>query len=94
MVLHAEVEETATVEGQDIPLAIVYEDEAILIVDKPAGLVVHPAAGLPELARRRGARLVIINRDPTDLDRAAEAVIREPIGSALTAIDRAIEAES
>jgi 23S rRNA pseudouridine1911/1915/1917 synthase len=45
VVLHAEVEETATVEGQDIPLAIVYEDEAILIVDKPAGLVVHPAAG-------------------------------------------------
>ena len=30
---------------QDIPLAIVYEDEHILVVDKPAGMVVHPAAG-------------------------------------------------
>ena len=32
-------------EAQDIPLDIVFEDEHLLIVDKPAGLVVHPAAG-------------------------------------------------
>ena len=31
--------------AQDIPLRIVHEDEALLVVDKPAGLVVHPAAG-------------------------------------------------
>ncbi|GGE06052.1 pseudouridine synthase [Polymorphobacter glacialis] len=31
--------------AQDIPLTIVYEDESLLVVDKPAGLVVHPAAG-------------------------------------------------
>jgi len=31
--------------GENIPLRIVYEDEALIIVDKPAGLVVHPAAG-------------------------------------------------
>jgi 23S rRNA pseudouridine1911/1915/1917 synthase len=31
--------------AQDIPLTIVYEDDALLVVDKPAGLVVHPAAG-------------------------------------------------
>ncbi|HEX7534042.1 MAG TPA: RluA family pseudouridine synthase [Syntrophales bacterium] len=30
---------------QDLPLAIVYEDQHILVVDKPAGMVVHPAAG-------------------------------------------------
>jgi 23S rRNA pseudouridine1911/1915/1917 synthase len=30
---------------QDIPLAVVFEDEHLLVVDKPAGLVVHPAAG-------------------------------------------------
>ena len=35
----------ATAEAQDIPLEIVYEDEHLLVVDKPAGLVVHPAAG-------------------------------------------------
>lgn len=33
---------------QDIPLHIVYEDEALLVVDKPAGLVVHPGAGNPD----------------------------------------------
>jgi 23S rRNA pseudouridine1911/1915/1917 synthase len=32
-------------EAQDIPLRIVFEDEHLLVVDKPAGLVVHPAAG-------------------------------------------------
>jgi 23S rRNA pseudouridine1911/1915/1917 synthase len=32
-------------EPQDIPLTIAFEDEHLLVVDKPAGLVVHPAAG-------------------------------------------------
>ena len=31
--------------GEAIPLVIVYEDEDLLVVDKPAGLVVHPAGG-------------------------------------------------
>jgi len=34
--------------AQDIPLDIIYEDEAIIIVNKPAGMVVHPAAGNPD----------------------------------------------
>jgi 23S rRNA pseudouridine1911/1915/1917 synthase len=32
---------------EDIPLDVVYEDDAIVVVNKPAGLVVHPAAGVP-----------------------------------------------
>lgn len=32
-------------QAQDIPLAIVFEDEHLIVIDKPAGLVVHPAAG-------------------------------------------------
>src|SRR6478672_11158678 len=31
--------------GESIPLNIVFEDDAIIVIDKPAGLVVHPAAG-------------------------------------------------
>ncbi|NKJ41936.1 RluA family pseudouridine synthase [Novosphingobium sp. SG720] len=31
--------------AQDIPLSVTYEDDALIVVDKPAGLVVHPAAG-------------------------------------------------
>jgi len=34
--------------AQDIPLAVVYEDEALIVIDKPAGMVVHPAAGNPD----------------------------------------------
>ena len=30
---------------QDIPIPIVYEDEHLVVIDKPAGMVVHPAAG-------------------------------------------------
>ncbi|VWX47041.1 RluA family pseudouridine synthase [Novosphingobium sp. 9U] len=35
----------AEAEAQDIPLVIAFEDEHLIVVDKPAGLVVHPAAG-------------------------------------------------
>jgi 23S rRNA pseudouridine1911/1915/1917 synthase len=45
--LRVEVPEPAPAhnEPQDIPLTVVFEDEHLLVVDKPAGLVVHPAAG-------------------------------------------------
>jgi len=48
-----------------------------------SSLVVHPAAGMPALAKEKGARLVIINRDPTPLDGLADLVIREAIGETL-----------
>ena len=35
----------AAVQGEDLPLGIVYEDRDLVVVDKPAGMVVHPAAG-------------------------------------------------
>lgn len=34
--------------AQDIPLAIVFEDDHLIVIDKPAGMVVHPAAGNPD----------------------------------------------
>lgn len=43
--LDAEAEEVLEYDAEDIPLDIVYEDNALLIVNKPAGLVVHPAVG-------------------------------------------------
>ncbi len=39
--------EEPTLEPQDIPLDILYEDEHLIVVNKPAGLVVHPGAGNP-----------------------------------------------
>lgn len=35
----------STIKGEDIPLDIVYEDEALIVLNKPAGLVVHPGCG-------------------------------------------------
>lgn len=48
-----------------------------------SSLVVWPAAGFPMMAKNAGARLVIINREPTDEDDIADLVIRHDIGEAL-----------
>lgn len=39
---------SAEAQAEDIPLAVLFEDEALLVLNKPAGLVVHPAAGNEE----------------------------------------------
>lgn len=46
--LQATVESTLTWKAQRLPLDIVYEDDALIVINKPAGLVVHPAAGSPD----------------------------------------------
>ncbi|MFL6246638.1 MAG: RluA family pseudouridine synthase [Thermoanaerobaculia bacterium] len=38
----------SSMESQDLPLTILYQDEDVAVIDKPAGLVVHPAAGHPD----------------------------------------------
>lgn len=49
-------------------------------------LGVYPVAGLCDIAVERGARLVIVNAEPTPYDGRADAVVRDPIGEALPAI--------
>jgi NAD-dependent deacetylase len=48
-----------------------------------SSLVVWPAAGFPQVAKSCGARLVIINNEPTDQDDTADLVIRHDIGEVL-----------
>ena len=48
-----------------------------------SSLVVFPAAGFPLMAKQNGARLVILNRDPTELDPHADLVLQEDIGTVL-----------
>jgi NAD-dependent deacetylase len=83
---------TATVSfGQSMP-----EDEmrragevtqrAELFLAIGSSLVVEPAASFPRLAKRAGASLVIVNREPTPLDDIADLVIPEPIGKTLNAV--------
>ncbi|MET8956348.1 Sir2 family NAD-dependent protein deacetylase [Streptomyces sp. NPDC004533] len=57
-------------------------------------LQVQPAAGLAGLAADHGARLVIVNAEPTPYDDLADEVVREPIGTALPQLLRSLSAES
>jgi NAD-dependent deacetylase len=50
-----------------------------------SSLVVYPAAGFPMLAKRNRARLVILNREPTEQDAIADLVLHEEIGPTLGA---------
>ncbi|OHZ03233.1 23S rRNA pseudouridine(1911/1915/1917) synthase RluD [Salinicola sp. MIT1003] len=48
LALDTRLEEEVRWEPQAIPLSIVFEDDDVMVIDKPAGLVVHPAAGNPD----------------------------------------------
>lgn len=74
--------------GQSMParemqMAVEASTDCDLFLAVGSSLVVYPAASLPELAKRKGARLVIVNRTPTPLDDLADLVLREEIGLAL-----------
>jgi len=80
---------TATISfGQAMPEAAMRRAEGLcgacdLFLAIGSSLVVWPAAGFPLLAKRSGARLVILNRDPTDFDDMADLVVRADIGRTL-----------
>ena len=56
---------------------------ADLFIAIGSSLVVWPAAGFPLMAKRNGAKLVIINREPTEFDEFADLVVRHDIGAVL-----------
>ena len=82
---------TATISfGQAMPVepmaraeAASLDCDAFLVLG--SSLVVYPAAGFPLLAKRHGARLAIVNREPTDIDAYADLVLHDEIGPAMTA---------
>jgi NAD-dependent deacetylase len=80
---------TATVSfGQAMPAAAMQRAEDLtkscdLFLAVGSSLVVWPAAGFPLMAKRNGAALVIINREPTEFDDLADLVVRGDIGDAL-----------
>ncbi len=82
---------TATISfGQAMPEAAMRRAEietlaADLFIVLGSSLVVYPAAGFPELAKRNGATLAIVNREPTALDRFADLVLHDGIGDAMGA---------
>lgn len=80
---------TATVSfGQAMPEAAMRRAQQLatdcdLLLAVGSSLVVWPAAGIPLIAKRNGAKLVIINREPTEFDAYADFVVRNDIGDAL-----------
>jgi NAD-dependent deacetylase len=74
--------------GQAMPEAAMQRAQDLaqscdLLMSIGSSLVVWPAAGLPLMAKRHGAMLVIINGEPTDFDEIADLVVRHDIGSVL-----------
>lgn len=82
---------TATVSfGQAMPVEAMERAERLtlacdLFLAIGSSLVVWPAAGFPSMAKRNGASLVIINREPTDFDDIADLVLHDDIGDVLGA---------
>jgi NAD-dependent deacetylase len=80
---------TATVSfGQAMPEAAMRRAEEMtlscdLFIAIGSSLVVWPVAGFPLMAKRNGARLAIINREPTEFDGVADLVVRADIGAVL-----------
>jgi NAD-dependent deacetylase len=73
--------------GQAVPAAALRRAQAEalacdLFIAIGTSLLVRPASALPIIAKRNGARLVIVNRDPTRLDSVADLVINAEIGTA------------
>jgi NAD-dependent deacetylase len=81
---------SATVSFEQVLFADVVEDaltmagEADLMVAVGSSLVVHPAAELPVVAVRNGARLAIVNDEPTPYDDLADLVVRGRAGQVLS----------
>ena len=80
---------TATISfGQAMPVEAMERAQAVtnacdLFIVVGSSLVVHPAAGFPEYAKHLGAKLAIVNREPTPLDVIADLVLHAEIGPTL-----------
>ena len=60
--------------------------ECDLFIAIGSSLVVYPAAGFPLLAKRNGARLVILNRETTEQDPHADLTLHSEIGPTMSAV--------
>ena len=81
--------------GQSMPLEPMEraEEETLncdLFLVLGSSLVVYPAAGFPVMAKRNGAALAIVNRDPTELDQWADIVLNDEIGPTLSEVVAAL----
>ena len=72
--------------------AVAITKACTLFIAAGTSLQVHPEAGLAQVAVDHGARLIVVNAEPTPYDDLADEVVREPIGMSLPALLRRIAA--
>jgi len=77
--------------GQSLPDDVLNEatqlaHESRCLLALGSSLVVHPAAALPVVAKRSGAAVIVVNREPTPVDALADSVIRDDVSEVLSAL--------
>jgi NAD-dependent deacetylase len=72
----------------DAPMARAQEEALAcdLFLVLGSSLVVYPAAGFPLMAKQNGARLAIVNREPTEQDPIADLVLHDEIGPVMSSV--------
>jgi 23S rRNA pseudouridine1911/1915/1917 synthase len=92
VVLDAQLEQEAAAEAQAIPVNLVFEDKHLFVVNKPAGLVVHPGAGNPD----RTLQNALLALDPklADIPRAGIVHRLDKETSGLLIIARTLKAHT
>ncbi|MFI8457375.1 SIR2 family NAD-dependent protein deacylase [Kitasatospora sp. NPDC085464] len=84
--------------GENLDPVVLQQADAIaracdVFVAVGTSLQVYPVAALPQIAVENGARLIVVNGEPTPFDETADEVIREPISRALPALVRRLVTE-
>ncbi|MEU9074937.1 NAD-dependent deacetylase [Kitasatospora sp. NPDC004745] len=84
--------------GESLDPVVLQQADAVaracdLFIAVGTSLQVYPVAALPQIARESGARLVVVNGEPTPFDEVADEVVREPISTALPALVAKLLAE-
>jgi len=72
--------------AEDLVAAQAAAEQADVFIALGTSLGVYPAAALPELALRRGARLIVANAEATPFDEVADVVLRDPLGTVLPSL--------
>jgi len=91
MVKHATISFGQSLDPRVLEHAITLAERSDLFMVMGSSLVVEPAASLPRMARSRGARVVIVNRDETPHDDIADLLFHEGIGGTLESINQYVQ---
>lgn len=78
--VNLDLEENNHIDPQNIPLDVVYEDEDFLIINKPAGIAVHPVKGIPDGTLANAVTHYWLQRDKNSLFRPINRLDKDTSG--------------